>query len=395
MKPGVLSLIILEVFLFTAGTFAILTVLTEPTTATTNCNPIRSYITLSDTGCQSNSIIFKSERDYITFPGGAQFTDVVAGLGQCGFGFTCYPEFLTPTVTQTTANHGTKGVWEQVVNNRGASSNGCHFVSYFSVKIPSSEPYTCCDPGYTLTATSNGNQCVANGSCLGQSDFINFPSTGCFTGLFFQGPCTRSAAFQSRCAEPTGYEHDTCSCPDGTSMSPIVIDVDHSGFSMTNAAGGVVFDMLNDGVPLAISWTAAGSTNTLLVLDRNGNGTIDNGEELFGDITPQPASAAPNGFVALAEYDKSGNGGNGNGKIDRHDAIFSQLRLWQDFNHNGVSESSELQPLAELIRAIDLDYKQSRRIDEHGNQFRYRAKVYDVRGAHAGRWAWDVFVTVQ
>lgn len=178
-------------------------------------------------------------------------------------------------------------------------------------------------------------------------------------------------------------------------MSPIVIDVDNSGFSMTDAAGGVIFDMLKDGVPLGLSWTKAGSTNALLVLDRNANGTIDNGEELFGDVTPQPASSAPNGFVALAEYDNPANGGNGNRKLDSQDAIFSQLRLWQDTNHNGYSESSELRPLSELISAIDLDFKESRRTDQHGNQFRYRAKVYDVKGEHGGRWAWDVFLNVQ
>lgn len=178
-------------------------------------------------------------------------------------------------------------------------------------------------------------------------------------------------------------------------MSPIVIDVDNSGFSLTDAAGGVIFDMLKDGVPLGLAWTTPGSTNSLLVLDRNANGKIDDGEELFGDGTPQPASAAPNGFLALAEYDKAANGGNGNRKLDSQDAIFSQLRLWQDSNHNGISEASELLPLSGLISAIDLDFKESRRTDQHGNQFRYRAKVYDAKGEHGGRWAWDVFLNVQ
>jgi len=230
------------------------------------------------------------------------------------------------------------------------------------------------------------------GTCLGWSDFVTYPSSGCVTGLFFQGPCTRSDAFRSRCED---YDEESCVCLGGGYMSPIVIDIDHSGFSMTDAAGGVVFDMLKDGVPLGLSWTAPGSTNALLVLDRNDNAKVDNGEELFGDITPQSPSSAPNGFLALADYDKRANGGNGNGKMDSQDAIFSQLRLWQDANHNGISEAAELKPLAGLISAIDLNYKESRRTDQYGNQFRYRAKVYDAKGEHAGRWAWDVYLTVQ
>jgi len=176
----------------------------------------------------------------------------------------------------------------------------------------------------------------------------------------------------------------------------VILDINGDGILLTKYTDGVEFNFDGAGRNELVAWTEASSDDAWLALDRNNNGRIDSSLELFGDLTQQPTSNEPNGFRALAEYDKHSNGGNRDDKISSQDTIFSSLRLWQDVNHNGISEPSELHTLPSLgVIKMDLDYRESRRTDEHGNHFRYRAKVRDAQGADVGRWAWDVFLQMR
>lgn len=211
------------------------------------------------------------------------------------------------------------------------------------------------------------------------------------------GTNTCNTSFASRCMRFGGdYDFLTCTCfgCDTCGGSPIVIDIAGDGITLTNPTEGVDFDLNGNGTRDRLGWTRFGSDDAWLALDRDGNGSIDRGAELFGDFTEQPPSSNRNGFLALAEFDKAANGGNADGVIDSRDSIFESLRLWQDRNHNGISEPDELLPLAVLnVKALELNFKESKRVDEFGNEFKYRAKVKDTSDANVARWAWDVFLS--
>ncbi len=188
------------------------------------------------------------------------------------------------------------------------------------------------------------------------------------------------------------YEWDDASCAcNETQTSPIIIDVDGDNVLLTAPDSGTYFDIDGDGRAELTAWTETGANDRFLCLDRNGNNTIDNAIELFGSHTPQNPSNQPNGFAALAEFDTAIAGGNGDGKIDKLDAIYSHLLLWRDANHDGKSQPSELASLeAAGVVSISLDYALAERKDRYGNVFHYRSKVLRSDGREV--WAHDVFL---
>lgn len=178
--------------------------------------------------------------------------------------------------------------------------------------------------------------------------------------------------------------------------SPILIDLENDGIHLTGLGDPVWFDIDADGMPDLMSWTDRG--DGFLALDRNGNGTIDDGGELFGTATRLANGArALNGYEALAELDTWVFNGNGDGHLDSADPAFGSLLLWTDRNHDGISQPEELETLAQAgIQRIDLDYRRSRRTDRYGNEFRFLGRAWKT--VHDGVVrpvpTWDVFFLV-
>ncbi|TQL06631.1 Ca2+-binding RTX toxin-like protein [Pseudomonas sp. SLBN-26] len=123
--------------------------------------------------------------------------------------------------------------------------------------------------------------------------------------------------------------------------SPIVLDLDGDGIETYGAEGQTLFDHDGDGNKHGSGWVKA--DDGLLVLDRNGNGTIDSGRELFGEHTLLAnGQKARDGFEAMQAVDS-----NGDGKLDASDNVWADLRIWRDLNGDGISQANELKTLQE------------------------------------------------
>ena len=160
--------------------------------------------------------------------------------------------------------------------------------------------------------------------------------------------------------------------------TPLVLDLNGDGVHTVSMRDGVSFDMLANGQNVQTGWTD--SIDGLLVLDLNQDGRINNGSELFGNASRLPdGSRAADGFAALRQHDTPVDG-----RIDAQDAVFEQLRVWVDANHDGQSNAQELFSLQSLgVQAIDLQ-AQSSTLVENGNAHTWVSRWQGLDGqSHA------------
>lgn len=189
--------------------------------------------------------------------------------------------------------------------------------------------------------------------------------------------------------------------PDPCGESPVLVDMQGDGYRLTNLENGVRFDLDADGTPEWVAWTEAESDDAWLALDRDGNGTIDSGKELFGNHTPVYEDRvdlhAVDGFDALAFLEGPDYGPSRvDGVITSNDTVWNRLVLWTDRNHNGISEPDELRPVsATKLRSIGTQADGSTPfVDANGNVFRLRAvsQWLATQGRLTPRYVYDVWL---
>lgn len=201
------------------------------------------------------------------------------------------------------------------------------------------------------------------------------------------GPWTATTSAPACPPPPPTDPADRCDGQSGFGQpcSPIIINVANSSYELSGTDDPVWFDIDDDGISQPITWVGRESGVAFLGLDRNGNGVIDSGAELFGNVTRMSSGLrAPNGFEALKELDV-----NRDGLVTGDDDAWAQLVLWHDTNHDGVCERSEIMPLAATaVTQLSTKYHWTGRRDAHGNLFAFhsvaalnsgkRVSYYDV-----------------
>lgn len=201
---------------------------------------------------------------------------------------------------------------------------------------------------------------------------------------------TRAEWFASLSAAQRTYVRKRCARSEISELcggTPLVLAFHRERVTFAASAGTFP---LRAGDPVATDWPTA--STPWLALDRDGNGTIDSGRELFGSGTEVDGAFAKHGFVALAALDD-----NRDGAIDAADPQFASLLLWADANGDRKSTPDELAPASARVQSISLAYRADARCDARGNCEGERAAMTwrDERGALRTGTVIDVYLRYQ
>lgn len=296
------------------------------------------------------------------------------------------------TVSSTTGTSGTTGSCAAC-----AQDADCPPVSGATVSCINAQCVVSFPPSPSSGGTSGGVECATTGGsgstgsvcatpCTSAADCPTQPDQTSVTcqsdGMCyytFSSPSTGTGGGGAMCPPGSSSGSTTGSGSTGGGSTPLVLDFSGRGATFTDARGH--FE-LGQGASQGTDWVDA--RTPWLALDRNRDGRIESGEELFGSLTRLPdGSRASNGFEALRALDA-----NGDGRIDAKDPAFAQLVLWRDANQDRQSQPGELTRLADSgVIAIELGYHTRERCDARGNCERERAAMLfkDARGVvHRG-----------
>jgi uncharacterized repeat protein (TIGR01451 family) len=139
-------------------------------------------------------------------------------------------------------------------------------------------------------------------------------------------------------------------------ITPIVIDLNGDGIkTIARADSQGTFDLLGTGSGINSGWLSG--DDGFLVIDRNGNGSIDDISEMFG------GSSKGDGFAKLASFDS-----NADGMVNANDADFAGLKIWRDVNGNHQTDDGELMSLADAgLVGLSISYSELPFLDAKGN----------------------------
>lgn len=255
-----------------------------------------------------------------------------------------------------------------------------------------------CDREDDETLTGRSCELVGEAQSCGDSDTVAYCGMMDSSTKLEYGPCLapeqlecEPGDFKHVAGPPSDDEFDPCSGTDyaceligGVPMwqevecnTPLVLRFDAGPVELiaAEATPAATFDInMRDDSCINTDWPTAATP--WLVVDLDGNGSIDGGHELFGSGTRLASGdRAAHGFAALAEFDHDGNG-----FVDADDPRFAEIMIWRDWNADRRSSPGELEPLAQAgVERLDLGYRNVPECDERGNCGIQRAGF-----AHAG-----------